>query len=73
LKGEKPNNKIVIDNTLSLSNHLLVTGTLHLYGYTNPSFTKLTSVAEVGDKTINVVSTTGWEIGNVIGIAPTNG
>ena len=49
----------------------VVTGLLYLYG--NPPATTsaiLTSYAVKGSTTINVTSTSGWKVGDEIGIAP---
>lgn len=49
----------------------VVTGRLELYG--NPpatTWTRLTTFADKGATSINVNSTTGWAVGDQIGIAP---
>jgi hypothetical protein len=50
---------------------MVVTGKLNLYGVTPGSvWTKLTATAFTGDTTLTVGSTSGWAVGNTLGIAP---
>ena len=61
----------MIDPSIGERKSLVVTGKLTLYGNTaNSVNTKLTSIANAGDSTIQVLSTVGWSAGQTLGIAP---
>jgi len=74
LLGARTDSVYTIDSTIAWSKSMVVTGRLELYGKTpvTPE-TKLTTVAAIGDTTINVASTAGWVVGNTIGISPSLG
>jgi hypothetical protein len=62
---------IVIDPFVAANKYIVVTGNLSLYG-TAPStvWTKLTAKAAAGATSITVASTSGWAVGDELGIAP---
>ena len=71
LNGEKSAKTYSIDEELSANKYIVVTGTLNLYGKVPSTVsTRLTAAANPGDSTISVASTSGWVVGNRIGIAP---
>lgn len=71
MNGEKSAKTYTIDDLTSLNKYIVVTGALRLYGKVPTVVsTKLTAIANVGATTINVISTSGWAVGNTLGIAP---
>lgn len=71
LNGEKSAKTYTIDEELSVNKHIVVTGALNLFGQVPSTVsTRLTAAANPGDTTITVGSTSGWAVGNRIGIAP---
>jgi hypothetical protein len=71
INGLKNDSGFTVDPLLTGNKMFVVTGRLNLYGNA-PATTSaiLTSYAERGMSTINVSSTSGWKIGDEIGIAP---
>lgn len=69
--GNKSDAGILVDPLIAGNKMFVVTGRLELYGQvpTN-SWTKLTTFARPGDTSISVLSTVGWQVGNLITIAP---
>lgn len=49
---------------------LVVTGKLSMHGKETVPYTKLAAIASKGATQITVTDATGWQVGDVIGIAP---
>ena len=71
INGKKNDSGFTVDPLLTGNKMFVVTGLLYLYG-NHPATTSaiLTSYAVKGSTTINVTSTSGWKVGDEIGIAP---
>lgn len=71
LNGNKNDSGYVFDPSLVGSKIFVITGKLSLYG-TSPATTQtpLTKIANAGDTSITVGSTSGWAVGDEIVIAP---
>ena len=71
LHGNKEDSYMVIDPDASGNKMLAVTGSLELYGKVPSTvWTRMTQTASAGQSVINVQSTSGWESGDWIVIAP---
>ncbi len=72
INGIKNDSGFTVDPLLTGNKMFVVTGKLYLYGNA-PATTStiLTSYAVKGSTTINITSTSGWKVGDEIGIAPT--
>ena len=73
ITGDANSPNLVIDNFLMpTSKKIVVTGSLGLYGVGNKfSYSRLASIANVGDKTITVNDNVDWNVGDQIVIPPT--
>jgi hypothetical protein len=74
INGSKSDRSFVVDPFVAANKYIVVTGNLSLYG-TAPStvWTRLTAKAAAGSTTITVASTSGWAVGDELGIAPSFG
>jgi len=71
LNGNKDDNTLTIDSMFSGNKLLAVTGTLQTYVNTPAAeWTKLKSFATAGSTTIDVLTASGWAVGDEIVIAP---
>ena len=71
INGKRFDPGYVFDDSLVGNKIFVVTGKLNLYGVAPATVsTKLTKNALVGDSTIQVSSVSGWQVGDVIGLAP---
>jgi hypothetical protein len=65
LTGQLTDRGYIIDSTLTGRKNLVVTGSLNLIGKTNLAHTaKLIMSTQVGDTSINVDNSTGWQVGD---------